>query len=108
MVPSCSRISGIASIVSNRVLRVAPVGSACIMLEDSDPAHVDWCEQAYRFGIMGRPHLDRMAGTVLKNISSLAFGGPDRKTAYHGCLLGDSLASLRSPVAGHPPFHWNF
>jgi sugar lactone lactonase YvrE len=98
----------ITSIVSNRILRVAPDGSASIVLEDAEPAHVEWCEQAYRTGTMGRPHLDCAAGTVLKNISSLAFGGPDRKTAYLGCLLGDSLASFRSPVAGHPPFHWNF
>ena len=98
----------ITSIVSNRVLRVAPDGSASIMLEDADPAHVEWCEQAYRSGTMGRPHLDRAAGTVLRNISSLAFGGPDLKTAYLGCLLGDAIASFRSPVAGYPPFHWNF
>ncbi len=98
----------ITSIVSNRVLRVAPDGSTSIMLEDADPAHVEWCEQAYRSGTMGRPHLDRAAGTVLRNISSLAFGGADLKTAYLGCLLGDAIASFRSPVAGNPPFHWNF
>ena len=29
----------------------------------------------------------------------LAFGGPDLKTAYLGCLLGDSIASFTMPVA---------
>ena len=96
----------ITSIVSNRVLRVAPDGTATVMLEDADPAHVQWCEDAYVAGTLGRPHLDRAAGLVLKNISSLAFGGPDLRTAYLGCLLGDSLAYFRTPVAGHPPFHW--
>jgi sugar lactone lactonase YvrE len=96
----------ITSIVSNRVLRVAPDGAATVILEDADPAHVQWCEDAYLAGTLGRPHLDRAAGRVLKNISSLAFGGPDLRTAYLGCLLGDALASFRSPVAGHPPFHW--
>ena len=96
----------ITSIVSNRVLRVAPDGVATVILEDADPAHVQWCEDAYLAGTLGRPHLDRAAGRVLKNISSLAFGGPDLRTAYLGCLLGDALASFRSPVAGHPPFHW--
>jgi hypothetical protein len=43
---------------------------------------------------------------VLQNISSLAFGGADRRTAYLGCLLGDRLACFRAPVAGHPPPHW--
>jgi sugar lactone lactonase YvrE len=98
----------ITSIVSNRVLRVAPDGAARIMLEDADPAHVQWCEDAYLAGTLGRPHLDHAAGALLRNISSLAFGGPDLRTAYLGCLLGDALASFRAPVAGHPPFHWAY
>jgi len=98
----------ITSIVSNRVLRVAPDGATTVILEDADPAHVAWCEEAYRAGELGRPHLDRAAGRVLKNISSLAFGGPDLCTAYLGCLLGDAIASFRVPVAGQPPFHWHY
>ena len=98
----------ITSIVSNRVLRVAPDGAATVVLEDADPAHVDWAEQAYLAGEMGRPHLDRAAGRVLKNVSSLAFGGPDLRTAYLGCLLGDAIAHFRAPVAGHPLPHWDF
>ena len=43
----------------------------------------------------------------LRNISNLAFGGMDLKTAYLGCLLGDSIASFTMPVAGHPLPHWN-
>lgn len=98
----------ITSIVSNRVLRVAPDGSAQVVLEDADPAHVQWCEDAYLAGTLGRQHLDRAAGRVLRNISSLAFGGPDLRTAYLGCLLGDAIACFRTPVAGCPPFHWTF
>lgn len=97
----------ITSIVSNRVLRVAPDGSTTVIVEDADPAHIDFCEQAYLQGTMGRPHLDRAAGARLKNISSLAFGGPDLRTAYLGCLLGDSIATFRAPVAGLRPVHWN-
>ena len=96
----------ITSIISNRVLRIAPDGMATVMLEDADSPHVQWCEDAYLAGTLGRPHLDRAAGRVLKNISSLAFGGHDLRTAYLGCLLGDALAYFRAPVAGHPPFHW--
>jgi hypothetical protein len=57
---------------------------------------------------MGRPHLDRITGRVLKNVSSLAFGGADLGTAYLGCLLGDSIAVFDAPVAGHPPAHWRY
>lgn len=98
----------ITSIVSNRVLRVAPDGETTIILEDADPAHIEYCEQAYLAGTMGRPHLDHAAGSVLKNISSLAFGGPDLRTAYLGCLLGDAIATFRTPAAGEPPLHWNY
>jgi sugar lactone lactonase YvrE len=97
----------ITSIVSNRVIRVDRDGRQQLMIEDCDSAHLERCESAFAAGTMGRPHLDTCGGRVLKNISSLAFGGPDLRTAYLGCLLGDRLASFASPVAGHPPTHWN-
>jgi sugar lactone lactonase YvrE len=96
----------ITSIVSNRVIRVAPGGEQSLILEDADAAHVQWAEEAYRANALGRPHLDKRAGRKLANISSLAFGGPDLRTAYLGCLLGDAIATFRTPVAGHPPVHW--
>jgi sugar lactone lactonase YvrE len=96
----------IVSIVSNRVIRVLPDGSQQLVLEDADEAHIDWVERAFRSGTMGRPHLDRCGDGALKNISSLAFGGPDLRTVYLGCLLGDSLACFSSPIAGQPPAHW--
>jgi hypothetical protein len=62
---------------------------------------------AFIAGTMGRPHLDTCGGRALRNISSLSFGGPDRRTAYLGCLLGDAIAYFRAPVAGHAPVHWD-
>ncbi len=96
----------ITSIVSNRVIRVAPGGEPTILLEDVDADHLEWCENAFVEGTFGRQHLDRAGGRVLRSISSLAFGGADLCTAYLGCLQGDAIASFRSPVAGHPPVHW--
>jgi hypothetical protein len=68
---------------------------------------VAWVEEAFQSGTMARHHLDRVSSRKLRNISSLAFGGSDLRTAYLGCLLGDSIATFRSPVPGHPPPHWN-
>jgi sugar lactone lactonase YvrE len=96
----------ITSIVSNRVIRVDRDGAQQLIIEDCDPTHLARCEQAFVAGRMGREHLDTGGGRVLQNISSLAFGGADRRTAYLGCLLGDRLACFRAPVAGHPPPHW--
>jgi sugar lactone lactonase YvrE len=98
----------ITSVVSNRIIRVAPNGAQTLMLEDADPAHLEECEQAYLSGTMGRPHLDQVPSRVLRNVSSLAFGGPGLRTAYVGCLLGDAIAVFDSPVAGHPPPHWRY
>jgi sugar lactone lactonase YvrE len=98
----------ITSIVSNRLIRVMPGGQQQVWLEDSDPEHLAWVEQAYRSNEMGRSHLDGVKSRALRNISSLAFGGPDLRTGYLGCLLGDALATLRMPVAGVPPIHWKY
>lgn len=98
----------ITSIVSNRIIRVTDDGKQQIVLEDSDPEHVEWVEQAYQTNSVGRSHLDTIKSARLQNISSMAFGGADLKTVYLGCLLGDKVMSFRSPVAGHPPAHWKF
>jgi len=98
----------ITSIVSNRVIRIAPDGGQSLLMEDNEPDHLAWVEQAFNSGQMGRPHLDKAHSRSLKNISSLAFGGPDLRTGYLGCLLGESVAAIPMPVAGHPPVHWNY
>ena len=98
----------IVSIVSNRVIRLAPDGAATTWIEDADPVHVDWVERAYDAGELGRPHLDQAASARLRNVSSIAFGGPDRRTAYLGCLLGNEILSFRAPVPGVAPAHWHW
>lgn len=97
----------VTSIVSNRVIRLAPDGSRSVFAEESDPAHIAWVEEAYQAGAMGRPHLDAVPTQTFRNISSLAFGGPDLRTAYLGCLLGDSIIAFDSPVAGLKPLHYD-
>ncbi len=98
----------VVSIVSNRLIRVAPDGQPTTWLEESDAEHLAWVEAAFEAGTMGRPHLDGAPSRSLRNISSIAFTGADRRSAVLGCLLGDRLATLRLPVAGVAPTHWNF
>ena len=97
----------ITSIVSNRVIRVGPDGSQELVLEDADPAHLAEVEAAWRDKVLERRHLDAVRSRRLRNISSLAFAGPDLKTAVLGCLHGSRLETFRVPVAGLPPPHWN-
>ena len=98
----------VVSIVSNSLIRVAPDGSQQAWLKDVEADHLAWVEAAFENHEMGRPHLDNVQSKVLKNISSLAFGGHDLRTGYLGCLLGDSIATVPMPVAGHPPTHWRY
>lgn len=98
----------ITSIISNRLIRLAPDGSRQTMLEDVDPAHLAWVEEAYQAHAMGRPHLDQVASKRLRNISSFAFGGPDRRTGYLGCLLGENIYRFTTPVRGAKPLHWHW
>lgn len=98
----------VTSIVSNRLIRIAPDGGQEVVVEDCDPEHLAWVEAAFLDNTMERRHLDPAAGRRLRNITSLAFGGADLRTAYLGCLHGEAIANFRAPVAGHPPLHWRF
>jgi sugar lactone lactonase YvrE len=92
----------ITSIVSNRVIRVGRDGAQTVMLEESDAPHLAEVEQAFVEGWMGRRHLDGTPTRVLRNISSLAFGGPNLTQAHLGCLLGDRIALVELPARGAP------
>jgi len=98
----------VVSIVSNRLIRVAPDGTPTTWLEDADAEHLARVEAAFLAGTMGRPELDGIRSRCLRNISSIAFCGAERRTAVLGCLLGDRLATLPMPVAGLAPTHWNY
>jgi sugar lactone lactonase YvrE len=98
----------VTSIVSNRLIRVAPNGISEVVLEDSVAEHVDAVEQALAEGRMGREHFYTIKSRKLRNIASITFGGPDRRTVYLGSLVGTTLATLRSPVPGRTPVHWNY
>jgi sugar lactone lactonase YvrE len=98
----------ITSVVSNRIIRVSPAGQSETLFEDVDPGHIDWVEDAFQADRMDRDHLGKVGGRCLRNISSLAFGGPDLKTAYLGNLHDERIATCRSAVAGTEPVHFRY
>jgi hypothetical protein len=93
-------------VVSNSVVRVTPDGKAETVVAENDAAHMDEVEQAYQGGSLSPEHLTRHPAKTMKQISSIAFGGPDLRTAYLGNLLDDRIYSFRSPVAGQAMSHW--
>lgn len=97
----------IVCIISNRIIRLGLDGSRETIAEDADPERIARVEAAFRAKRMWSGHM-KAAGACFRNVSSLAFGGADRKTLFLGCLLGDRLPYFRVPVAGAKPPHWNF
>lgn len=97
----------VTSIVSNRVIRVTEGGEQVTMLEDADVANVHNAELAFQANALDRRYLQNAKGQYLSNVSSLAFGGNDLRTAYLGSLAGDQIAYFTSPYQGVAPSHWN-
>jgi hypothetical protein len=95
------------SVVSNRVIRVTPDRQQHVVIEENDPAQLEFIEKAFLAGEMDRSHMDNIETEVMQSISSIAFGGPDRRTAYLGNLLDNKLYTFESPVPGFTPSHWN-
>ncbi len=98
----------VVGVTANRLIRVTPDGRQQVILEDSDSAQMDALEQAYAGHRLTRTNLVKAGDTMLKGITSIAFGGPDRRTAFLGSLADNRLATFRSPVAGHAPVHWDW
>jgi hypothetical protein len=98
----------IASVVSNRLLRLAPDGSQSVILEDADPAAVARAERHYAENRLSRADVDSGRDRTLGNLASVTFGGPDLKTVYLGSLFGQRIATFRSPIAGAAPPHWRY
>lgn len=94
------------SVLSNRLIRVTPDGGQTLVFEDSDPDMLAVCEAAYQGGTLGPEHMGKVVSKLAKSISSIAFGGPDRRTGYLGNLLDNRIYTFQSPVAGATPSHW--
>lgn len=98
----------VACIVSNRVLRITARGRCQVMLDDADPAVCALADRLFEAGALDRTTVDLGGQRSLRNVSSVAFGGPDLRTLYLGNLFGQQLACFRAPVAGARPPHWAF
>lgn len=98
----------VTSPISNRVIRVAPDGAQTLILEDNDPDHLAAVEAALANTGLPADLLDQAKSRRLRNISSLAFGGRNLRTAFLGSFAGDRIAFFRTSIMGRPPVHWHF
>jgi sugar lactone lactonase YvrE len=93
----------ITSVFSNRILRVSPDGEPRMVFQDCDETFLADVERRFASGGLAREPFKGAGGTLLGNISSLVFTGPDRRTAVLGSLDDTRLVLFHSPVAGAPP-----
>jgi sugar lactone lactonase YvrE len=87
-------------IASNRVLLVRPDGVVQEILADTDSEHAGRVADGVRTGTLQHAVMQTPGRSRLGNVSSIAFGGRDMRTAYLGCLLDDCIRAFDIPVAG--------
>jgi sugar lactone lactonase YvrE len=98
----------VTSLVSNLLLRVDARGGIETVIADTNAGHVAAVEAAFESGMMQAPHLGPMQGTRFQHLTSIGFGGPDRRQAVLGSLHADCLYRFRAPVAGVAQPWWKY
>ena len=98
----------IAVLVANRLIHVTPDGTVQSIVEDADAEQLARLTELQKTTGVPRALIYEEHGATLRNPSSIAFGGPDFRTAYVGSLMGEDVLTFRSPVAGMRPAHWDF
>ncbi len=94
-------------VMTDQLIAITPEGDKRMLLDDSTPETRDALLQKMKDGTATAEDMQRTRGTVAPWMASVTFGGPDLKTVYLGSLLGTTIPSFRSPVAGLPMVHWN-
>ncbi len=91
----------------DRLIALTPELEVLTLLDDGNPEGVAAFDEAYFAGTMTPEVLGAGRGTLAPLMASVTFGGPDLRTVYLGSLMGTTLPSFRSPVAGLPMAHWH-
>jgi hypothetical protein len=79
-----------------------------IVLEDINPSFVAAAERAFASRALTAEHLGRIDGTLLQQLTSVAFGGHDRRTVYLGSLHASCVYRFRSAIGGAAMPHWAY
>ena len=98
----------ISCVVSNRILRVSPRGEIATIFDFGDEERIAEAESALANQTLSRDFIYRETEAQIQNPTSIAFGGPDMRTAYVGSLNHSELKVFKSPVAGVKPVHWDW
>jgi gluconolactonase len=97
----------ITLIMAERLVALTPEGDLLTLLDDGNPAAIEQFDRHFWAGTMSPEIMATCKGTLAPWMASLTFGGPDLKTVYLGSLMGHTLPSFESPVAGLAMAHWS-
>lgn len=96
----------VAMIMSDRLLAITPQGELLTLFEDGNAAATAELERHFWQGTLSTDIMVSARGTVAPWLASITFGGADLRTVYLGSLMGTTIPSFTSPVAGLPMSHW--
>ena len=85
----------------DRLWALTPEGELRVLLDaGGDAAAHARLMQAFADGKVHEELFAPCQGTLVPGLTSIAFGGPDRRTVFLGSVAGKRIPSFRSPVAG--------
>jgi gluconolactonase len=93
-------------VVRNGLGVITTDGDYHVVIEDPREDVLKGFEEKIANGTAEPNDMAMAAGPNLQFITSLAFGGPDLRTAYLGSLAMNTLPTFQSPFAGLPMRHW--
>lgn len=93
-------------VMVDRLIALTPQGEVLELLDDGDPEASRELVRKMADGTATADDMLRARGSLAPWLASVTFAGPDLKTVYLGSLMGHTIPSFRSPVAGLPMVHW--
>ncbi|MDR5756076.1 SMP-30/gluconolactonase/LRE family protein [Caballeronia sp. LZ035] len=97
----------VTCIGSNRILLIRPDGEVQVVLDEPDDRFAAKVAAGIQNGTLTWEDMQGPPGNApLGNVSSLAFGGLNQRTACLGSLTSDCIWTFPSPVTGAEPGHF--
>ncbi len=96
----------ITLVMVDQLIALTPQGDKLLLLDDGDAAASAELMRKMADGGATPDDMLRTRGTLAPWMASVTFGGPDLQTVYLGSLMGNTIPSFKSPVAGLPMVHW--
>ncbi|MFC0694438.1 SMP-30/gluconolactonase/LRE family protein [Paraburkholderia humisilvae] len=91
----------VTCIASNRLLVIRPDGELQVVIDEPDERHAERVATGILSGTLTWEDMQGPPGNApLGNVSSLAFGGANRRTAFLGSLTSGNIWAFQSPVSG--------